>query len=45
MFRRTEYRRYGIPSRRRLLPSLAFAIIDGVAMIKNSFDRWRARRG
>lgn len=44
MFHR-EHRRYGIPVKRKLLPSLFFAAIDAIADAKLAMDIWRVRRG
>lgn len=45
MVRRSEYRRYGIPVKRKALPALLFAAFDAIARAKNAMDIWRARRG
>ncbi len=45
MFYRREHRRYGIPVRHKLLPSMFFAMIDAVADAKMAFDFWGVIRG
>lgn len=45
MTHRSEYRRYGIPVKRKALPALLFAALDAIARAKNAMDIWRARRG